>query len=88
MDPGAKLSAHYVEATTAMLYVGGHLDAWWYERTSPSGDATCHSVAAGTKSASLSSLTASTTYTYKAYSKTGCNAADELATATFSTPAS
>ena len=88
MDPGAKLSAHYVKATTATLYVGGHLDAWWYERTAPSGDATCHSVAAGTKSASLSSLTASTTYTYKAYDKAGCNSADELATATFTTPAS
>ena len=34
IDPGAKLSAHYVKATTATLYVGGHLDAWWYQRTS------------------------------------------------------
>ena len=73
IDPGAKLSAHYVKATTATLYVGGHNAAWWYERTSPTGDATCHSVAAGTKSASLSSLTASTSYTYKAYDKMGCN---------------
>ena len=88
MDSGAKLSAHYVKATTAMLYVGGHLDAWWYQRTAPSGDATCQSVAAGTKSASLSSLTASTAYTYKAYDKAGCNSADELATATFTTPVS
>ena len=88
IDPGAKLSVHYVKTTTATLYVGGHLDAWWYERTSPSGDTTCHSVAAGTKTASLSSLTAGTSYTYKAYDKTGCNAADELATVTFSTPAS
>ena len=88
MDPGTKLSAHYVKATTATLYVGGHLDAWWYQRTAPTGDATCHSVAAGAKSASLSSLTASTTYTYKAYDKANCNAADELATATFTTPAS
>ena len=83
--PGAKLSAHYVKTTTATLYVGGHLDAWWYKRTSPSGDTTCHNVAAGTKTASLSSLTAGTSYTYTAYDKANCNAADELATVTFST---
>ena len=88
IDPGAKLSAHYVKTTTATLYVGGHLDAWWYQRTSPTGDTTCHSVAAGTKTASLSSLTAGTSYTYTAYSKANCNSADELATVTFSTPAS
>ena len=88
IDPGAKLSAHYVKATTATLYVGGHNAAWWYERTAPTGDATCHRVAAGTKTASLSSLTASASYTYKAYDKAGCNAADELATVTFTTAAS
>ena len=88
IDPGAKLSVHYVKTTTATLYVGGHLDAWWYKRTSPSGDTTCHNVAAGTKTAGLSSLTAGTSYTYTAYDKANCNSADELATVTFSTPAS
>ena len=86
--PNPSLDASGVTATTATLTMSHYNGAWWYERTAPSGDATCHRVAAGTKSASLSSLTASTTYTYKAYDKANCNAADELATATFSTPAS
>ena len=86
LDPGAKLSTATVAATAATLYLSGHAGEWWYQRATPSGDTTCHSVASGTKTASLSALTANTSYTYKAYGKTGCNSADELATATFSTP--
>ena len=41
--------------------------------TSPTGDATCHSVAAGTASDALSGLTSGTSYTYKAYDKSGCS---------------
>ena len=40
---------------------------------------------AGTKTASLASLTSGTAYTYKAYSKAGCSSDDLLATATFTT---
>ena len=86
--PNPSLDASGVTATTATLALSHYNGAWWYERAAPSGDATCHRVAAGTKSASLSSLTASTSYTYKAYDKANCNSADELATATFTTPAS
>ena len=86
INPG--LAASSVTAITATLTISDHNEAWWYERTAPGGDATCHRVAAGTKTASLSSLTASASYTYKAYDKAGCNAADELATVTFTTAAS
>ena len=82
------LTASNVAATTATLTIGGHTGAWWYERTAPSGDTTCHSVTEGTTTANLSSLTAGTSYTYKAYDKSGCNSADEIATATFTTPSS
>ena len=49
-DPGAKLTAPSVGATTATLYLGGHTGAWWYQQTSGSGG-TCRSVAAGTSTA-------------------------------------
>ena len=82
------LTASSVTTTTATLTIARHTGAWWYERTAPSGDTTCHRVAAGTTTANLSSLTASTSYTYKAYDQSGCNSADEIATATFTTPSS
>ena len=84
----AKLTAGSVTTTTAALTIARHTGAWWYERTAPTGDTTCHSVASGTTTASLSSLTANTSYTYKAYDQSGCNSADEIATATFTTPSS
>ena len=57
--------------------------AWWLKRTSPA-DTTCKSKGT-TATESLSALTAGASYTYKAYSKDGCNSADEIATATFTT---
>ena len=42
-------------------------------------------MAAGTTTASLSSLTAGTTYTYKAYSGSGCASANEIASVSFTT---
>lgn len=85
---GGALTAGNVTPITATLTdaIAGHAGPWYYKRATPRGDTTCHSVASGTKTASLSALTANTSYTYKAYGKTGCNSADELATATFSTP--
>ena len=58
--------------------------AWWYKRTS-GGDDQCYSVAAGTTTATVSSLTGNTSYTYKAYDKAECNSADEIASVTFRT---
>ena len=85
----AKLTASSVTTTAATLTIANHTGAWWYERTAGTpADTTCHSVAAGTTTANLSSLTANTSYTYKAYDQSGCNSADEIATATFTTPSS
>ena len=83
--PTKQLIASSVAPTSAALDITWHDEAWWYQRTAPTGDSTCHSVAAGTTSVSLSSLSTDTSYTYKAYDKTGCASADEIATASFST---
>ncbi len=73
------LAASGVKETTATLTIGNHTAAWWYQ-----GDqdgAACTAVAASTATASLSGLTGGAEYTYKAYSATGCNATNLLATA-------
>ena len=82
------VGAAEVAQTSAKLKVSNYTGAWWYQRTVPTGDNTCHSIAAGTTEASLSSLTAGVAYTYKTYSKTGCGSADEIATVNFFTGSS
>ena len=83
-----RLEASNVTATAATLKLHGHTRAWWYKRTAGTpADATCHSVAAGTTTASLSSLTTGQSYTYTAYDKTNCNSADEIASVTFTAQA-
>ena len=83
-----RMSASNVGLTTATLNIpSSYTGAWWYKRTAPSTDTTCHSVTAGTTSVSLSNLTAGVNYTYKAYDKANCNSADEFASASFSTGA-
>ena len=81
--PNLTLTATSLTATTATLAIGNHNAAWWYQRTSPTGDATCHSVAAGTATDGLTGLTSGTSYTYKAYDKSGCASADEIVSLTF-----
>ena len=80
--PTPSLSATNITQATATLSIANYGGAWWYQRTAPSGDNTCHSVAAGTTTASLSALTAGTSYTYKAYSD-ACTT--EIASHTFTT---
>ena len=77
------LTATSLTATTATLAIGNYNLAWWYQRTIPSGDATCHSVTAGTTTDTLTGLTSGTSYTYKAYDKSGCASADEIVSLTF-----
>ena len=87
LDPyttAARLTAGSIATTGATLTVNNYAGGWWYQRTSPTGDNTCHHVASGT-TAALSGLIASTSYTYKAYDKSGCNNADEMGTANFTT---
>ena len=85
----AYLTASGITDTTATLNItnpyGTWWRQWWYQRATPSGDTTCHSVAAGLNAAGLSSLTGSTSYTYKAYDASGCNSADEITSVTFTT---
>ena len=81
------LASGSVTTTEATLTLNHYTGAWWYQRTTPTGDDTCHSVAAGTTTASLSGLTHSTSYTYTTYSAANCNSADEITTATFTTAA-
>ena len=73
------LTASAVTETTATLTLANWTAAWWYQ--GDQGGAQCTSVAANTTTASLTGLTGGTTYTYKAYGATGCNATDLLATA-------
>ena len=61
-------------------------EAWWYQGNQTG--ATCTPVAAGTTVVDLSSLTAGTSYTYKAYGAATCTSGAELASVTFSTGAS
>ena len=71
--------------TGATLTLANHSADWWYKQTAPTAGGTCTSRTAAQTTATLTGLTVNTSYTYKAYSKTGCNAADVIATAMFST---
>ncbi len=77
------LSAGSVGETTATLTIGNWIRAWWH-RGGRSGGA-CAPVAAGTAEAALSGLEPGTAHVYGAYSKSGCAAADLIATASFTT---
>ena len=74
------LTASNVAATTATLNIARHTDAWYYKHTNTG--ATCDGpVAAGTSTKDLTGLTAGTSYTYSAYSDSGCTTGNLLATA-------
>ena len=80
------LTASGVGTTTATLNLANHAGTWRVKQTAPS-DGTCSSeVASGTTTHSLSSLTAGTWYTYRAYSDSTCTDANELAAVAFATP--
>ena len=76
--PNPSLTASNVAATTATLTIANHADAWYYKHTNTG--ATCDGPVSGT-SKNLTGLTASTSYTYSAYSDSGCTSANLLATA-------
>ena len=79
----ATLTASDVEADSAKLTIGNHTAAWWYKRTAPTGDSTCHSVSANDADDALSNLDSGTSHTYKAYSDSSCS--KELASETLLT---
>ena len=81
--PKPSLNAGSIASTSATLTLTGHDGDWWLQQTAPSSG-TCtpgesdHTHAVG-------SLTASTNYTFKAYSASGCASADEMHSVTFTT---
>ena len=78
------LSAASLTPTSAELVLTGHAGSWWVKQTAPSaGNCT---PGEADYSHALSGLAASTAYTYKAYSATGCGAAAEIVGVTFTTP--
>ena len=81
------LTASSLTQQSARLTLSQHGGkAWWYQGNQT--NAPCTAVAAGTTTADLSSLTAGTSYTYKAYGASTCASAAELASVTFTTGAS
>ena len=82
----SNLAASSITATTATLTVANHTGNWYYKQTSPIAG-TCTLVSNST-TASLTTLTAGTSYTYKAYSDSSCNTQITAAVADFTTPAS
>ena len=76
-----QLTAGDFTSTGATLTLSGHTGAWSVKRTAPTGG-TCADVASGT-TATLSSLTAGATYTFQAYSGSGCATANELISVSF-----
>ena len=83
----ATLYSSEVDQTSGLLRIANHSSAWWYKRTAPTAGTCTARMASQKKTASLT-LTASTSYTYKAYSAAGCADADEIASESFTTPAS
>ena len=82
-----KLTASSVTASGATLNIANHGDAWYYKATSGPHTSCQGPVSAGTSSVALSGLTTGSSYTYSAYSDSGCSTL--LATAAeFTTPTS
>ncbi len=79
----AGLTEVHVTATTARLDLVGHSGAWWYDDTASA--VSCTSVSSGTSPGRAKGLTKNTSYTFKAYSASGCANANLLAETTFTT---
>ena len=80
-----ELRADGVTENSATLVIEGSglLTNWWYKRTAPSGDDTCHASGYAQKSVALS-LDPKTTYGYSAYVDSACAAA--VGSVSFKTP--
>ena len=86
--PSISISTSAIMETTAALAIANYEGSWWYKRTEPTGDdhpyGSCSAEVSGT-SVNLTGLSAGTTYTFTAYSDSGCNteiASHSLTTAT------
>ena len=81
--PPHALFADSVGQTTATLRLTNANVAWRYQRTTPA-DLACHSVALGTTTVALASLSPSTSYTYQSY-RTSCSEATKIDSISFVT---
>ena len=77
------ISLQPTEARLALINYRRDRGDWWY-KGEQTGAACTGPIGNGT---SITGLSAETTYTYRAYSGTGCDTADELGSETFTTPA-
>ena len=69
--PTVSLSASAVATDGATLTIATHSGAWYYKRVAPAPAGACIAVSSGT-TVNLTSLNSGTSYTYKAYSDSGC----------------
>ena len=83
LTPAPALSASPVGKTSATLTLANNDAAWYYKRTAPTATTCSSEQTAATTMVSLTSLSANTEYTYKAYSDSGC--ATAIASVTFTT---
>ena len=65
------LAGSAVEATTATLTISNYTGSWYYKYTTPNGGS-CVSDAVTATSADVADLSGNTSYTFKAYSNSGC----------------
>ena len=72
-----------VTATTATLNLANHNSAWYYKQTAPTVGTCSTVISAGTNSKTITGLNKSASYTFGAYSDSGCS--DVLATASLTT---
>ena len=77
--PFATLNLTHISANSATLELGGWTQSeWYYRRTEPSGDTTCHAKSAGDATITLTNLQASTQYAYWAHRDSDCAANNSL----------
>ena len=80
IHPNVELTVGSIGSTNAILTIANHTGDWYYKADKLPHNY-CSSAQSGT-TAILQSLSAGTTYTYKAYSDSACTTANLLATAT------
>ena len=81
------LSAANIDATSATLNLSDYPGNWWYKADKTPDDTCKGPVTTGTNTKALTGLAPGATYTYKAYSATGCADANLIATASAFTTA-
>ena len=82
----AKLTASNVTHNAATLIIGNHNGDWYYKTTAPT-IGICSASAVATASLDLADLAGNTSYTFKAYSNSGCTTELAAAAAFLTKPA-